>query len=600
LPQAIAVDSSATLYFNDPNGDVIYKFVQSGANFGTTSVGSKSSTLSLVFVFDSAGTIGAPSVVTQGTPNLDFTDAGTGTCTSNGTSHSYSQNDSCTVDVSFSPRAPGTRYGAVLLKNNAGNTIATGYVQGSGSGPQVGFSSGAMSTLSFNHVTDPGPMAIDAAGNIYIVSCPKAYDASCGIYKETWNGNGYTQTTVVDSSGVGYFPYGYPGGFAVDGAGNIFFTDPEDSEVVKASPSGSGYTITVPSPGKGTVWGLALDGSGNVYIGSFALGVIKETLSGSSYIQSTIARTTYAFGLAVDGVGNVYVADTSSPLLKETPSNGGYSQSSITSSPNSYSQVSVDAVGNVYASVAFGHEVVKETLSAGSYVESSIATIGQNTFGPSGIAVDGAGNIYIGSRDGDYPGSGTVNKIDVASPPSLTFARTAIGATSTDSPKTVTLQNIGNVELTFPVLSGGDNPSVASSFAVDGSGTTACPIVSSSATSPGTLAPGASCSMPISFTPTVAGDISGALTFTDNNLNASAPGYAVQTIQLGGTGAQATPTIVWPTPAAITYGTALASGQLNATASVPGTFSYRPAAGTVPTVGSNTLSVTFTPTDSTN
>jgi hypothetical protein len=45
------------------------------------------------------------------------------------------------------------------------------------------------------------------------------------------------------------------------------------------------------------------------------------------------------------------------------------------------------------------------------------------------------------------------------------------------------------------------------------------------------------------------------------------------------------------------YGTALGATQLDATASVPGTFVYNPAAGTVLPVGSNTLSVTFTPTD---
>ena len=46
--------------------------------------------------------------------------------------------------------------------------------------------------------------------------------------------------------------------------------------------------------------------------------------------------------------------------------------------------------------------------------------------------------------------------------------------------------------------------------------------------------------------------------------------------------AQATPSITWTTPAAITYGTALGSVQLDATADVPGSFSYALAAGTVP------------------
>jgi hypothetical protein len=59
-----------------------------------------------------------------------------------------------------------------------------------------------------------------------------------------------------------------------------------------------------------------------------------------------------------------------------------------------------------------------------------------------------------------------------------------------------------------------------------------------------------------------------------------------------------TPTITWAAPAAITFGSALSSAQLDATASIPGTFVYNPPAGTVLQAGANqTLSVTFTPTD---
>ncbi|MDE3200124.1 MAG: carbohydrate-binding protein [Acidobacteriota bacterium] len=66
-----------------------------------------------------------------------------------------------------------------------------------------------------------------------------------------------------------------------------------------------------------------------------------------------------------------------------------------------------------------------------------------------------------------------------------------------------------------------------------------------------------------------------------------------------GTSSQpATPTITWPAPAAIIYGTALSSAQLNASANYPGTFSYSPLAGTVLSAGSHSLSVTFTPSDS--
>ncbi len=58
--------------------------------------------------------------------------------------------------------------------------------------------------------------------------------------------------------------------------------------------------------------------------------------------------------------------------------------------------------------------------------------------------------------------------------------------------------------------------------------------------------------------------------------------------------------ITWNNPASIVYGTALSATQLNATASVAGTFAYTPAAGTIPVAGTDTLSVTFTPTDTTD
>jgi hypothetical protein len=64
---------------------------------------------------------------------------------------------------------------------------------------------------------------------------------------------------------------------------------------------------------------------------------------------------------------------------------------------------------------------------------------------------------------------------------------------------------------------------------------------------------------------------------------------------------QATPTITWATPAAITYGTPLSATQLDATVNgVAGTFAYTPAADTVLAAGVQTLSATFTPTDTTD
>ena len=77
--------------------------------------------------------------------------------------------------------------------------------------------------------------------------------------------------------------------------------------------------------------------------------------------------------------------------------------------------------------------------------------------------------------------------------------------------------------------------------------------------------------------------------------------YTTATAAVSLTVNQATPSLTWATPAAITYGTALSAAQLNASSGgIAGTFTYSPAAGTILTAGAHPLSVTFTPTDSTD
>jgi hypothetical protein len=60
---------------------------------------------------------------------------------------------------------------------------------------------------------------------------------------------------------------------------------------------------------------------------------------------------------------------------------------------------------------------------------------------------------------------------------------------------------------------------------------------------------------------------------------------------------QQKPVITWATPASIPYGVALGAAQLDAASTVPGTFAYSPAAGTVLNAGQYTLQASFTPTN---
>jgi hypothetical protein len=78
-------------------------------------------------------------------------------------------------------------------------------------------------------------------------------------------------------------------------------------------------------------------------------------------------------------------------------------------------------------------------------------------------------------------------------------------------------------------------------------------------------------------------------------LNVAKYGSAMMTIN--GVAPIPTPTINWPTPAGVVYGTPLSATQLDATASVPGTFTYSPTYGSILPAGNDQLSVTFTPND---
>ena len=89
-------------------------------------------------------------------------------------------------------------------------------------------------------------------------------------------------------------------------------------------------------------------------------------------------------------------------------------------------------------------------------------------------------------------------------------------------------------------------------------------------------------------------EITGAFTVSEvaPAVHSSATGKANLTVN------KAVPTITWPAPADIVYGTPLALGaQLNATASVPGAFVYTPGPDTILALGAHQLQVDFTPDD---
>ena len=94
-----------------------------------------------------------------------------------------------------------------------------------------------------------------------------------------------------------------------------------------------------------------------------------------------------------------------------------------------------------------------------------------------------------------------------------------------------------------------------------------------------------------------AGDHMLQLFYVDADADAAVLDFSITTSNVCTAPIKAVPAISWATPAAITYGTALSSAQLDATSTVAGSFAYTPSSGTVLPAGMQTLSVTFTPSD---
>jgi sugar lactone lactonase YvrE len=97
--------------------------------------------------------------------------------------------------------------------------------------------------------------------------------------------------------------------------------------------------------------------------------------------------------VAVDVQGNVYIVDfPNNQVLKETLSSGSYNQTAAFTGLNGPEGIAIDGAGNLYIANTTASQVLKETLVNGSYSQS---TIGSGLSNPDGVAVDGSGNVYI-------------------------------------------------------------------------------------------------------------------------------------------------------------------------------------------------------------
>ncbi|MGH9473562.1 MAG: virginiamycin B lyase family protein [Terriglobales bacterium] len=194
-----------------------------------------------------------------------------------------------------------------------------------------------------------------------------------------------------------------PGAVALDAKGGVYFVAQNRNLVYRRAPDGA--LSEVPAHGYDQIFGIAVDAGGNVYLtDSNHHRVLRVAPDGA---QTPVG---YGFetpvGLAVDKSGNLYVADAgANRVVKITP---GGAQSEVPAQGLSRPMgVAVDAAGDLFIA-DFGNKRAVEVTVGGAQRHLSTPSLAAQ-----GIAVDGAGNIYLAAgNDGLIrltPGGGVRN-----------------------------------------------------------------------------------------------------------------------------------------------------------------------------------------------
>ena len=507
----IAVDSAGNLYTDNTGTSQVQKLLPGATpNFGDVAVGGTSSAITALVHFDSSNSV-AVTTLTGGASGLDFE------CSYDGPNLQISPDDSVAFNLTFAPLFAGTRNGVLQLTLSGTTPVVSVPVTGTGTSPQAAFYPGAESLPFAQAQLDPEGLAVDYSGTIYIADA-----ANNRILKEAYELGDYTVT------GIGGL--NQPSGIAVDAAGNLYIADTGNGRVLKETLSGGSYTQSLVMTSS-LPFGVAVDGQGVVYIADPYDGLLTATpVSSGGYTSGWVPTSiSYPNGVAVDGTGAIYVSDSRGPtVLRGSYIGNTYVENYVSSGGLNPSGIAVDALGNVAIADLNSNQVLEEVVASGQYTQ---LLAGNGFSQPSSVAVDQEGTIYVGDS-----GNHRVVRIDVSGPQALSFAATVAG--STGAAQTINYANIGNSPLTFPTFSGG-NPNLAGPWVLDNASTCAPSLAGTS------IDAGSTCSFVLDFAPTGIGASTGALTFVDTSRNMN---YAVQAVELTGTGVVGTKTITFPQP----------------------------------------------------
>jgi uncharacterized protein (TIGR03437 family) len=423
-PTDVAFDGAGNLYVADSNNNVIRKISADGnaiSTFaGTSAAGytgdnadaTKANLVAPISIaFDKSGNLfilqnSDGRIRKVDTKNVITTVAGSGVPGfadgSDATKAQFNSPTGIAVDSS------GNLYIAdasnLRIRKIAGSTVST--IAGNG----VLAYSGDNGPATAAQLSSPQGVAADAQGNVYIA------DTLNNAVRKVAKGGTITTIAGNGQAGSGTNQLNGPQGVAADAAGNVYIADTQNSRVLKVSTSGAISTI-----GSGdqfyTPTGVAVDTAGNVYVADLSRNAILKIAAAGGLSTVSAGALNGPRAVAVDAQGNLYIADTgNNRIRKVTPSgaittvagNGvaGYSGDAglaTSAQIGAVTSLAVDAAANLYFTDGTR---VRKVNSAG-FISTLAGTAGTGYSGdggsasaalfngPSAVAVDASGNLYI-------------------------------------------------------------------------------------------------------------------------------------------------------------------------------------------------------------
>jgi len=311
----------------------------------------------------------------------------------------------------------------VADQNKLRKLTPDGQVSTLAGGDEAGFSDGQGATARFRSLGDLG---LDKAGNIY------ACDMDNNVIRKITPA-GLVSTlaggSVGSADGVGpNAQFKRPAGLVVDDKGTVFVADYFSDTIRAITADGTVTTLAGLAGSAGLQdgtgaaarfsgpWGLALDGAGNIYVSEYFNRVLRRVTPAGEV--STVPKVTFASPgkIGLDAYGNLYATDSSvirklaghgtlGILAGNEDATGAADGTGAAATFSSPSGLALDGYGNIYVTDASTMEVRKITpegdvstfagcaRTVGDWADGVGASVGFNS--PKGLAVDGAGNTYV-------------------------------------------------------------------------------------------------------------------------------------------------------------------------------------------------------------